>query len=617
MKSPTASSSLSTPSSRAYSASRVPITNGILSVIALFLSWILYQAYTYDNAQSGAWGCEMSWMTPSYRMIDWKDNPVPRYTLHLYRELGWDNDGQVTGHPVLFIPGNAGSYQQVRSIASSAARQYYGEPGGKAAHGMQSMRSIDLFTGAYSTIQDPIDHSSFHPLADLNEEFSAFHAPTLREQARFIASCIHKIFAQYRHLPPADRPTKITLLGHSMGGIVARLAVTSQTVSAIDAILTMSTPHAIPPLTLDSDMDSIYRTINKGQNKNDDHPTLISLCGGVSDTQIVSDSCGVLPSFVSDGFAAFTTNMPHVWTGVDHQAMVWCHQVRWRVARTLLEMTRSVSRHDKLQTAKQWLLLDNNAAASASADVLSEIERIIPVTSRSMTILLSETVGASYRVQHCESGGRCRIQTPVQEYLPLPANKTAPFPLSGEGIKAGESLIAVKVDLESEHGYLLLHSSSTLDRLDHGSRSQVNVSGSAWSPPPIIKHVTIPSRQTSHEARYFPHYDNPQVIRIHSHISSAPFISGHADSMGIQLELFQSTDCPVTTVKISVEWLGTLAKIVTRYRMTVVAWTIGWAAIVMLKQMSILRQTGESGTSGASAGAQELTWILLPPQTDS
>jgi len=35
---------------------------------------------------------------------------------------------QVNGVPVLFIPGNAGSSRQVRSIAASATRQFYQSP---------------------------------------------------------------------------------------------------------------------------------------------------------------------------------------------------------------------------------------------------------------------------------------------------------------------------------------------------------------------------------------------------------------------------------------------------------------------------------------------------------
>jgi glycosylphosphatidylinositol deacylase len=45
---------------------------------------------------------------------------------------------------VIFIPGNAGSFKQVRSIASSASRQYYTENGG-VAEGMEDMDSLDFF----------------------------------------------------------------------------------------------------------------------------------------------------------------------------------------------------------------------------------------------------------------------------------------------------------------------------------------------------------------------------------------------------------------------------------------------------------------------------------------
>jgi glycosylphosphatidylinositol deacylase len=45
---------------------------------------------------------------------------------------------------VIFIPGNAGSFKQVRSIASSASRQYYTE-NGEVAEGMENMDSLDFF----------------------------------------------------------------------------------------------------------------------------------------------------------------------------------------------------------------------------------------------------------------------------------------------------------------------------------------------------------------------------------------------------------------------------------------------------------------------------------------
>lgn len=101
----------------------------LIVAIAALISWQTYRGVTEDRTGLGRWGCEMSWMTPSYRLIPFRPS---RYRLYLYREQGWDNETP-TGRPVLFIPGNAGSYQQVRSIASYAARH--------------APSSLDFYTG--------------------------------------------------------------------------------------------------------------------------------------------------------------------------------------------------------------------------------------------------------------------------------------------------------------------------------------------------------------------------------------------------------------------------------------------------------------------------------------
>lgn len=52
--------------------------------------------------------------------------------------------------PVLFIPGNAGSSHQVRSIASSATRQYYSSPYVVASDfASRSLKPLDFFAGAF------------------------------------------------------------------------------------------------------------------------------------------------------------------------------------------------------------------------------------------------------------------------------------------------------------------------------------------------------------------------------------------------------------------------------------------------------------------------------------
>ena len=50
---------------------------------------------------------------------------------------------------MIFVPGNAGSYMQVRSVASSSSRQYHRHPDGVAAD-MAGLKKRDFFTGQCS-----------------------------------------------------------------------------------------------------------------------------------------------------------------------------------------------------------------------------------------------------------------------------------------------------------------------------------------------------------------------------------------------------------------------------------------------------------------------------------
>jgi hypothetical protein len=59
----------------------------------LVISYLVHASYRQDQRISGSWGCEMSWMTPSYIPIQL--NPGG-YSLYLYREQGWDTDEHVS-----------------------------------------------------------------------------------------------------------------------------------------------------------------------------------------------------------------------------------------------------------------------------------------------------------------------------------------------------------------------------------------------------------------------------------------------------------------------------------------------------------------------------------------
>ncbi|KAF7355691.1 GPI inositol-deacylase [Mycena sanguinolenta] len=136
----------------------------------------------------------MSYMYPSYVLqseFDVAWTPLAkRYSLWLYREVdaygnGWELTHVSNGVPVLFIPGNAGSSRQVRSIASSAVRQYYDAPFSVASEfrSRPNLKPLDFFT------------------VEFNEDLSAFHGPTLEAQTEYTSRAIAYILSLY---PPRN-----------------------------------------------------------------------------------------------------------------------------------------------------------------------------------------------------------------------------------------------------------------------------------------------------------------------------------------------------------------------------------------------------------------------------
>jgi glycosylphosphatidylinositol deacylase len=215
---------------------------------------------------------------------------------------------------------------------------------------------------------------ALHASVDFNEALSAFHGPTLLAQSAYVASCVSHILASaYTHLPPDQRPTSVVLLGHSMGGIVAQHAVTRlPDPTTVRTVVTLSTPHQQAPVTTDSSLAQAYSDIatffSPANALDRQHPAcehlLVSLCGGSPDPTLAADACA-LPEATYGPLGAlgvFTSGLIGAWTGVDHEAMVWCHQVRWRVARLLLELggrdgwRLSAPREDRRRVSAEWLI---------------------------------------------------------------------------------------------------------------------------------------------------------------------------------------------------------------------------------------------------------------------
>lgn len=347
-------------------------------------------------------GCRMSYMRPSYIHYSDFDTEHTRfatkYSLYLYREQGIDDESKLRGIPVLFIPGNAGSYKQVRPIAAEAANYFHDVLQQDGVSLGAGARGLDFFT------------------VDFNEDITAFHGQTLLDQAEYLNEAIRYILALYSDPQRSDRdsnlpdPTSIIVLGHSMGGVVARamLVQPNYQANSINTIITMSAPHARPPVTFDGQIVQIYDEINDYWRRayaqkwaNDNplwHVTLVSIAGGSLDTVVPSDYAS-LESLVPDthGFTVFTTGIPTVWTSMDHQAILWCDQFRRVVARALYDIvdvgraSQTKPRADRMRLLKKRLLPGIEAATERTLPVREattlltlgdDASRIVPAGSR-------------------------------------------------------------------------------------------------------------------------------------------------------------------------------------------------------------------------------------------
>lgn len=321
-----------------WSCSLLTFATTIISILSLAAI-----IHSFTTRQLDTKGCRMSFMRPSFAKLSEFDTEHTRfaskYSVYLYREGQVDEDTKVKGVPVLFIPGNAGSYKQVRPIAAEAATYFHDVLQHDSAAISGGTRNLDFFT------------------VDFNEDITAFHGQTMLDQAEYLNEAIAYILSLYHDPRRSNRdpdlpdPTSVIILGHSMGGIVGRtmLIMPNYQSNSINTIITMSAPHARPPVSFDAEIVRTYKKINdywrqaysqKWANNNPLwHVTLISIAGGGLDTVVPSDYSS-LESLVPDthGFTVFTSSVPDVWTGMDHQAILWCDQFRKVVVRSLYDV---------------------------------------------------------------------------------------------------------------------------------------------------------------------------------------------------------------------------------------------------------------------------------------
>ncbi|XP_076818122.1 GPI inositol-deacylase-like [Clavelina lepadiformis] len=268
--------------------------------------------------------CEMTYMfeLPQYVKVSTttgKDDGIinhSNYSLYLYGEGSYFQSIKnlnLHGIPVLYIPGHGGSYKQARSLGSVLLRKAM-----KQNEGLH----FNVFS------------------IDYKEELVALYGGTLKSQVYFAHQCIKHILSLYEH--SQNKPTSVVILGHSMGGFIAKalFALPDFDARSVNTIVSLATPHISPVINIDHFLSNFYDSVNDYWLKHKESlspVSLISVGGGPRDVQVPTS----LTRFHNNSFNHFSTvatAVPTVHVSTDHQCIVWCKQLVLVTARFLFDI---------------------------------------------------------------------------------------------------------------------------------------------------------------------------------------------------------------------------------------------------------------------------------------
>ena len=199
-----------------------------------------------------------------------------------------------------------------------------------------------------------LNASTAFVIVHTNEEFSAFHGTSILQQAEYANEAIKFILSLYK---TNIQPSAVTILAHSMGGIVASTLVTLPNYQrdSVNTIFTFATPHLKPPIPVSLTLENIYGSIRQywADKKNLEKLLVVSISGGNHDWQINSDTTQI-PQFPNNFLSFHSTSIPHVWASADHKCILWCNQLVKAVSEALYDIvdpkapTKTIGLNDRI-----------------------------------------------------------------------------------------------------------------------------------------------------------------------------------------------------------------------------------------------------------------------------
>eukprot|EP00977_Amphora_coffeiformis_P010590 scaffold2500_cov176-Amphora_coffeaeformis.AAC.1 len=266
-----------------------------------------------------------------FKFIDQRDprhSPFRRHEQPLQGKEWCLDPTQTTA--VLYVPGHGGSYEQSRSLGAHGLqltqRQNAGQPR-RVLHALQN----NLLTGNATDL----DSFIFDVYAlDFGEEGAGLHGRLVEQQSSMVADAV-EFLIETCQLP------FITIVAHSIGGYATRLALADypELLSSVRNVITLATPHAYPILAIEPSLHRVFARLDQQQNT---QLALVSIGGAWRDEMIPPHSCqtpNALNLGTVDIMSSGRKKAPLL--GMDHRAVVWCHNLLSRVREIIFTLNRS------------------------------------------------------------------------------------------------------------------------------------------------------------------------------------------------------------------------------------------------------------------------------------
>lgn len=274
---------------------KLVVRRWLLQLLAILIFLVLLSPFKWVIREgSKCERCEMSMMKPNYVELSVHVQSPYAYKYRLFHYFdGWHEKGTPGSKclPVIFVPGSAGHYRQVRSLASTVLTM----PNAQTCHKFYAV--------------------------DFLEEFVAFSARLLKQQAHYVNDAIKYLAGLFPHTD------SVILVGHSFGGVVLRMLPTLENYvvkNHRNFVITIASPHVRPPLDVSLDLDMLYESLAPRMVN-------VSIASGSADIQVPAQ-LSVVKDTGSQTVNLRVEKVSHASANPNHVAMVWDQTLLLRIA---------------------------------------------------------------------------------------------------------------------------------------------------------------------------------------------------------------------------------------------------------------------------------------------